>query len=144
MTKQEEAQLALEQYGSRSKAAQALGLSKTGFRNRLMGIVQTGRHDVNEEQKQATIEVSPATGGFSLAGRSLLATKPTDIWKSRFYALRRGMGYTIEHLADQWGNSIDTIKQKARRFGALRYVEDTNKPGCYIACIVHPDTPKGR
>ena len=34
---QAEAQRMLEKYGSRAKAAQALGLSKTGFRQRLLG-----------------------------------------------------------------------------------------------------------
>ena len=141
---QAEAQRMLEKYGSRAKAAQALGLSKTGFRQRLLGQAEARTSGGPVAGNDAGIEVTPASGGFSIAGRTLLASKPTDIWKARFFALRAGMGYTIDHLADQWGNSHDTIKSNARRFGALRYVEDAERPGNYVACVVHPDTPKGR
>lgn len=101
-------------------------------------------HALPGDDTSPDVTVSGAVGGFSLEGRNLLASKPTDVWKARFYALRRGMGYTLDHLADQWGNSVDIIRTKARRFGSLRYVEDNKAPGQYVACVVHPDTPKGR
>lgn len=91
-----------------------------------------------------TAAVNPAGGGFILKGKHLFADKPTDTWKARFYALRRGMGYPIELLQEEWGKGGDTIREHAKRYGALRYVEASNKPGEYLACAVHPDTPKGK
>jgi hypothetical protein len=90
-------------------------------------------------------EVSPVTaGGFALAGKSLLAKKPTDVWKGRFFALRRGIGYRVETLQAEWSASDEIIRSHARDHGALRYIEDPDAKGQYIACIVHPDTPKGK
>lgn len=88
--------------------------------------------------------VTGATSGFVLKDKPLLAQKPTDVWRGRFYALRRGMGYRIENLAREWCASEDTIKSKAKREGALRYTEDPEAVGQYIAIAVHPETPKGK
>jgi len=139
---------AVSKYGSQSKAAHALGVSKKS----VWRAMQKLKGGVPVEHKQAavsddntpSVEVSGATGGFVLNGKKLLAAKPTDVWKARFYSLRRGMGYTIDHLCDEWGASADTVRSKAKRIGSLRYVEDDQRPGEYIACAVHPDTPKGK
>jgi len=83
----------------------------------------------------------PPGGGFSLRGIRLLSKKPTDFMKARIYSLRRGMGYKIEDLSKQWGVSTETLRKHAKDHKALVYVEAT--PGEYVACIVHPETPKG-
>ena len=84
---------------------------------------------------------APPAGGFSLRGVRLLSKKPADCMKARLYALRRGMGYKVESLQAEWGISADTIRKHAKDHHALVYVEAT--PGEYVACVVHPDTPKG-
>jgi transposase-like protein len=61
--------------------------------------------------------------------------------KARLYALRKGMGYKVESLSKEWGISADTIRKHAKDHRALVYVEAT--PGEYVACVVHPETPKG-
>jgi predicted transcriptional regulator len=61
--------------------------------------------------------------------------------KARLYGLRKGMGYKVESLAKEWGISADTIRKHAKDHHALVYVEAT--PGEYVACVVHPETPKG-
>jgi len=123
--------------GNMTAAAKSLGISAPALRKRIMQV----RPDlIGSGFTSPNTEVSTVDGGFSLSGRTVLAAKPTDIWKARFFALKPGMGYTTEHLADQWGNSMDTVKSKAKRFKALRYVEDAERPGCYMACIVHPET----
>lgn len=83
----------------------------------------------------------PPSGGFSLRGVRLLSKKPADCMKARLYGLRRGMGYRIDALSKDWGMSTDTIRKHAKDHNALVYVEAT--PGEYVACIVHPETPKG-
>lgn len=83
-------------------------------------------------------------GAIPLDGKNVVCTKPTDVWKGRFHSLKPNMGYPLHHLADQWGNSVETVREKAKRFGALRYVEDSNTPGTYVVCAVHPSTPKGK
>jgi hypothetical protein len=82
------------------------------------------------------------TGKFSLNGKPLLASRPNDVWKGRFHSLARGMGYHIDQLAELWGASEDTVQSRARRYGCLRYVE--TEPGNYVACVVHPETAKGK
>jgi len=74
----------------------------------------------------------------------VLAEKPTDIWKVRFYALKKGTGFRLEDMASEWGTSTDTVRCKAKANGALRYVEDPKHPGMYVACVAHPSTPKGK
>lgn len=138
----EEAKRLYDQHGSHAKAARAAGCAKSTIQKMLQ--LGLGRSALVTPAKPTPVEVSPAIGGFSLSGKKLLAVKPTDVWKARFHSLRRGMGYTLEALSEEWGNSVDTIQAKARRFGALRYVEDPSKPGAYIACAVHPETPKGK
>lgn len=86
------------------------------------------------------IQAIPA-GGFSLRGIRLLSKKPADCMKARLYNLRKGMGYKVESLAKEWGISADTIRKHAKDHNALVYVEAT--PGEYVACVVHPETPKG-
>jgi len=84
---------------------------------------------------------APPPGGFSLRGIRLLSKKPADCMKARLYGLRKGMGYKVESLAKEWGISADTIRKHAKDHHALVYVEAT--PGEYVACVVHPETPKG-
>ena len=137
----EEAKAAVAQYGSQRKAAAALGMS----RRVIQRAVERDKRAAGPSDSDTTpADVTPAVGGFTLTGKHLLAQKPTDVWKGRFYALRRGIGYRLEALVKEWGTAMDTIRAKARVHGALRYVEDPEQPGQYIACAVHPDTPIGK
>jgi hypothetical protein len=91
------------------------------------------------------VSISPAAPNsivtFSLSGVRLLSKKPLDQMKLRLYSLDRGVGYKIDGLCHTWGCSEDSLRDHAKRYGALRYVEAT--PGEYVACIVHPETPNG-
>lgn len=154
---QEQYDEAVREHGSGFNAADALGIPiSTFYRWKTTGVPKSVRKkpqetvtdNISEEaepQSTTTNRVSSATGGFSLAGKNLLAVKPHNVWKSRFYALRKGMGYPLDVLEKEWGVSAHTIKEKARRqYNALRYVESSERVGDYIECIVHPDTPKGK
>jgi len=136
----DEAQKAVEKHGSQRKAAAALGVCAKRLSKMLSGAAIAS----NKPATATVSEVTAASGGISLAGRQVLAERPTDLWKARFFALRRGLGYPIEALAAEWGKSVDSVKERAKRFGALRYVESPQRPGEYIVCAVHPETPKGK
>jgi hypothetical protein len=107
------------------------------------GAVLPGETIYPGHPKAEAAQAGPAapSGGFSLRGIRLLSKKPADCMKARLYALRRGMGYKIESLSKEWGISADTIRKHAKDHNALVYVEAT--PGEYVACVVHPETPKG-
>lgn len=93
---------------------------------------------------QDIVKVTPIkSSGFCISGKKLLAKKPTDVWRGRFHALRKGMGYPVDVVAAEWGTSPDTVREKAKDNGSLRYVESPDKPGQYMACVVHPATPTG-
>ena len=87
------------------------------------------------------VPVQPAAGGFSLAGKALMAKKPTDVWGPRLNALKLDLGYMPDVLAQQWGCSINTIRDRARAAGAIRYTE---VDGQYIEIIVNPKTRGGK
>lgn len=113
-----------------------LGIPRSSVRRSMVAVG-------GEQPKALATRSQSMGGGFTLDGRRVLATRPTDVWRARFYGLRRGTGYHVDYLAERWGNSPDTVRAQARRHGALRYVEDVDRPGEYMACAVHPDTPKG-
>lgn len=141
-----EAKRLYQETGNMQRAAAIAHMRASTFRSLVRGeiaqhVPATGRR---VDAQPRPIAVEGAKGGFSLEGKRVLASKPTDVWKARFYALRRGMGYRLETLAEEWANSADTVRAKARAMGALRYIEDPEKPGEYIACAVHPETPKGK
>jgi len=132
----EQVEEAVRKYGSQRKAAAALRVSRKTMRAALEG---EGRDDARPAVVSAV-----AGSGFLLVGRTVLSQRPTDVWRGRFYALRRGVGYRVDALAKEWGTSPDTVRSKAHAHGTLRYVEDPERLGNYIACAVHPDTPKGK
>jgi hypothetical protein len=100
-----------------------------------------GGGPIGADPASASATPLPPSGGFSLRGVRLLSKKPADCMKARLYGLHRGMGYRIADLSSKWGISEDTIRTHAKRFGSLVFVEAT--PGEYVACVVHPETPKG-
>ena len=140
----EKAVAAVKEHRSQRAAAKALGVSRSCLQGWLRKAGGSPQVKTTVKPQPAQTHVSPASGGFSLEGKRVLAQKPTDTWKARFYALRRNMGYTIEHLSEEWGHSADTIKSKAKALDALRYVENPSRPGEYLVCAVHPETPKGK
>jgi hypothetical protein len=79
-------------------------------------------------------------GGFVLRNIRLLSRKPADSLRSRFYKLRRDMGYPLQALATQWGVSEEALKKHARDCDCLKYTEVS--PGEFAAVIVHPETGK--
>lgn len=114
----------------------------------VMSSMACGRHRISriastmpETSTTAEIAVQPATGGFSLAGRNLMAKKPTDVWGPRFNALTVDKGYMPDVLSKQWGCSLNTIRDRARAAGAIRYTE---MDGQYIEVIVNPKTRGGK
>lgn len=133
-----DAEALVKKHGNITKAASAAGMPRSSFRRLLSGGA------TQAPVARAAADVSPATGGFTLTGKHLLVERPKDVWKGRFYALRRGMGYLVDHLSSEWGTSTELIRSKAKSMGALRYVEETANPGIYVACVVHPETPKGK
>ncbi len=116
---------------------------QTGIaRSTIQGMIE--RTSVTATPPNPQLNAVPPTGGtFPLGGRPLLINKPQDVWKPRFYGLDKSTGYLVEHLAQHWGCSAELLRKKARAYGSFRYVENPELPGDYIACIVHPDTPKG-
>ena len=106
-------------------------------RSRLNRIAST----MTETSEQPEIAVQPAAGGFSLTGKALMAKKPTDVWAPRLNALKLDVGYMPDVLAQQWGCSINTIRERARAAGAVRYTE---VDGQYVEIIVNPKTRGGK
>ncbi len=105
-----------------------------------LAMVGDMRNGESPQAEPKAANSTPPSGGFSLRGVLLLSKKPADCMKARLYGLRRGMGYKIEDLSKQWGVSTDTLRKHAKDHHALVYVEAT--PGEFVACIVHPETPK--
>ena len=143
-----QAKALVEQCGSTTAAAAKAGVPRTTFQGWLNGTgerrAKAMERGASERDEAPAAAVTTVGGGFVLTGRRMLASKPTDVWKGRFFALRKGMGYPLEHLREEWGSSVETIRVKAKRLGALRYVEDAEQQGQYMECAVHPDTPKGK
>lgn len=135
------------EYG-RTLLARAAGVTEDQARAFMRsGKAQTGPGRPKIADKAATeeiLDITPAASGFMLNNKNLLAKKPTDVWRGRFFALRRGMGYRIRDLSKEWGVTEDNVKQHAKSHGALRYMEDPESPAQYIAIAVHPETPKGK
>ena len=76
---------------------------------------------------------------IALHNTRVLDSKPaSDNVKKQLYGLRKGMGYPVAALADQWGISEETLRRHAKKLGCLKYVE--TGPGDWTHCILHPDT----
>lgn len=142
---QQEAQAAIAKYGSQTKAARALRVSRHKISAALQGAV-TGSTNKPIATVHAPIVGTQSTpsqtiaGGFILRNTRLFSRKPADSLRSRFYKLRRDMGYPVETLAKQWGVSEETLRKHARDVDCLKFTE-TN-PGEFIAIVVHPETGK--
>jgi hypothetical protein len=131
----------------RRSLAQLAGVSDGKAKRFLRGATKPSRGRATADTPagdEETLEVTPAVSGFMLNNKNLLAKKPTDVWRGRFFALRRGMGYRIRDLSKEWGVTEDNVKQHAKSHGALRYMEDPDVAGQYISIAVHPETPKGK
>jgi len=100
-----------------------------------------GKTDGHRHHRDCLPSITPATCGFSLEGKHLMARKPTNLWPARFRALQRGKGYTLQGLSSEWGASINTIREHAKTEGCIRWVE---LDGEFVECIVHPDTEGGK
>lgn len=127
----------------RGVLARLTGVSPEKTRRWLAGNVAITK-DADPVGAEETLDVTPAASGFMLNNKNLLAKKPTDVWRGRFFALRRGMGYRIRDLSKEWGVTEDNVKQHAKSHSALRYMEDPDSAGQYISIAVHPETPKGK
>lgn len=113
---------------------------------KVYGIIPNGKRSNaiaknNDDEQVREIKVAPATGGFDLKGKPLMAKKPTNIWKPRFNSLRKETGYLPEVLAEQWGCSTTTLRARARALRALRYTE---LDGQYVEIVVNPQTRDGK
>jgi len=96
---------------------------------------------IEGSESPSNLKISQADGGFSLQGKVVLAKKPTSVWPARLRALKKNTGYRLESLADQWGASVATVREKAREQKCLRYIEIE---GEYVVCVVHPETKGGK
>jgi len=76
--------------------------------------------------------------GISLLNIRVSHKKPNEGLKAQIYALRKGQGYPIADLAQEWCISADTIKANATRLDCHRYVEVS--PGEWVSCVLHPET----
>ena len=87
---------------------------------------------------KTVVTTAAKTIGVSLKNANVFQHRPQDRAKGLIYGLKKGRGFPIGELSEEWGMSEDTIKKHAKRFGAYLFVEVD--PGNYVACIVHPDT----
>lgn len=138
-----EAKRLVEMHGGYRAAERATGID----RKKLSGIINgkqggaMATAKTAEKQDEREIKVAAASGGFDLKGRTLMAKKPTDVYGPRFNALRMETGYLPEVLAKQWGCSINTVRDRAKGLGAIRYTE---QDGQYIEVVVNPKTRGGK
>ena len=123
-----QAEVMVKTYGSIKAACREAHVSGKTIRKALKG-------------EDCEVKVAMASGGFDLKGRTLMAKKPTDVYGPRFNALRIDTGYLPAVLADQWGCSANTVRDRARSLGAIRYTE---QDGQYIEVIVNPKTRGGK
>jgi hypothetical protein len=75
---------------------------------------------------------------FSLGGLRVSDRKPNEGLKAKFFKLRKGAGYPVNDLADEWGVSAETVRNYGRRLNCLLYVEV--EPGEWVHCAAHPDS----
>jgi len=131
MTKAE-AQAAIAKYGSQTKAAAGLGVSRSMLRRRLAG------GGDNASEPAATEQTRETTGGIVLGSLNIYTQRPQNRVKGLIHKLKRGRGYPARELSIAWGIGEETIQNHAKRMHCWRYVEVT--PGEYVGCVLHPDT----
>jgi len=121
----------VKKHGSIKAAARASGIAYTTFHDRYRRATQGHPHEPATPAKDI--------GGIRLSESvRVRASKPSEGIKKKLFALKRGVGYPVSDLADNWGCSPDTLKSHARRHDALRYVEVG--PGDWVHCVMHPET----
>jgi hypothetical protein len=125
----------VKKYSSQRRAAVELGMSRGALRRKLE------QEAMGEPVKAAAPnERSAPVGGISLKGVAVVAHKPSEGIKKNFYTLKKGMGYPVQMLAEQWHATQDTVTRHGKRLGCIRYVEVS--PGEWQQCAIHPDTAK--
>lgn len=144
---------AVKKYGGVRPTARAVDMNYSAVRNHLMQ--GRGNQTISDLKKyravppaakaaKAAPRSKPASAsvavshGISLAGVKVCERKPAETLKGKLFALRRGMGYPLADLSDQWGVSQDNIRKHARRLDCLLYVETS--PGEWVLCVLHPET----
>jgi hypothetical protein len=75
---------------------------------------------------------------ISLQNLRIADKRPNEGLKARIYALRKGQGYPVTALAEEWVTSEDTVRAQAKRLDCLRFVELS--PGEWVQCVLNPDT----
>ena len=136
-----EAKAAIAKHGSIRGAARVLGVDNSSLRNFIAGKQKTLAIPATPNPATLSAPAPRADAkfpGISLRDMRVSDSKPTDTIKRRLYALKRGIGYPIDHLSEAWGISIDTIRSYAKRNDALKYVETA--PGEWVQVTMHPDT----
>jgi hypothetical protein len=77
--------------------------------------------------------------GIALHSTRVMDNRPQqDKIKRMLYQLKRGTGYPVEAIAEEWGVSEDSLRKNAKRLEALKYVEVS--PGEWVLCVMHPET----
>jgi hypothetical protein len=77
--------------------------------------------------------------GIALHSARVMDNRPQqDKIKRMLYQLKRGTGYPVEAIAEEWGVSEDSLRKNAKRLEALKYVEVS--PGEWVLCVMHPET----
>jgi hypothetical protein len=78
--------------------------------------------------------------GISLQNARVSDRRPQDGIKLKIHQLRKGQGYPVDELANEWCVGADTIRNHAKALGSLKYVEASQ--GQWVQCVLHPDTAK--
>jgi hypothetical protein len=130
-----EAEAALAKYGSQRAVADVLKVSRKTIR----AAIRDG-YSATKTRKAGPAPSAPKAGGIPIHGKSVATARPADRYKRLFHCLARGMAYPTSTLAEEWHTAEDTVRQHARRHGALRYVELA--PGEWEPCALHPETAK--
>jgi hypothetical protein len=76
--------------------------------------------------------------GINLVNVRVFDRKPNDGLKAKIYGLKKGKGYQVEDLAEEWRVSSETLRNHAKRLDSLKYVEVA--PGDWVQCVLHPET----
>ena len=76
--------------------------------------------------------------GINLVNVRVFDRKPNDGLKAKIYGLKKGKGYQVEDLAEEWRVSSETLRNHAKRLDSLKYVEIA--PGEWVQCVLHPET----
>jgi hypothetical protein len=136
-----ELQAVVKECGSVRAAADKLGVPRSTLQDRLYkGCATQGPAAVRKMVASSVPSVREVSPGLSLSldGVRVADSKPADSVKRKIYMLRKGRGFPLDALADEWNVSSSTLRSHARRLGAFKYVQTT--PGNWVPCVIHPDT----